>query len=130
MPLGADYIATALDDIVAGWPATGATYNLFVSDPSLETTATDVELDSTGGYAGVTFAPSDWADASGNSKATTSAVSFGTSTDAYSDVATYWGILDTDGALVFSDDLDDPIEVDAASTAVSFTPTLTFSDGD
>ena len=129
MPLGdVSYIDAALDDIVAGWPATGATYRLFFSDPQQQTTPTDVELGAVGGYAPVTFAPSNFAAAASGSKSTTSPVSFGTSTAAYSDTARYWGILDGSGLLAFSDFLDDAIEVDDTGIAVSFTPTLLFQD--
>lgn len=124
MPLGATYVDGALDGVTDSWPSSGATYRLYASDPTLATLPGDVELTSAGGYASVAFAPADFTAGVG------SLVDFGTSTDAYSDVATYWGIVDGSDLLVFSDDLSDPIEVDAASTAVSFTPTLSFADGE
>lgn len=129
MPLGdVSYVNAALDAVVGSWPSSGATYRLFSDDPAQEAVPTDVELAATGGYAPVTFSPSGWASASGGAKTTSSAVSFGTSTGAYSDVATYWGIYKS-GLLVYSDDLDgQQIEVGATGTVVSFTPTLTFGD--
>jgi hypothetical protein len=130
MPLGdVSYVNAALDALVASWPSSGAHYHLFVSDPAPETTALTVELTSGGGYAAVTFSPSDWASASGGSITTTAPVSWGTSTAAYDDIATYWGIVDGSGLLVFSDSLDTPVEVDGASVAVARTPTISFADG-
>jgi hypothetical protein len=129
MPLGDDiYVDAALDAVVDSWPATGAAYHLYSSNPQLQADITDVELTSDGGYAAVTFDPADWAAASTGGKTTTADVSFGTSTGAYSDVAPYWGIVDSGGLLVFSDDLPDPIEVTASGTVVGFSPTLSFGD--
>lgn len=129
MPLGdVTYVNASLDAVVAAWPGSGATYRLFASDPTLQATPTDVELTSDGGYAPVAFDPADWASAVDGGKTTTAAVGFGTSTAAYSDVATFWGILDSGDLLVYSDFLDDPIEVDDTGAAVSFSPTLTFGD--
>ena len=129
MPLGdVTYVNAALDALVDSWPATDAAYHLYSSDPSLETTPSDVELTSDGGYAAVDFDPTDWADAASGTKTTTADVDFGTSTDAYSDTATYWAIVDTDGLIVFSDELDTPIAVIESSTAVAFSPSLSFAD--
>lgn len=129
MPLGAGYVDTALDAIVASWPSTGAEYRLYASDPTLAALPGDVELTSDGGYAGVAFAPADFASASGNAKPTTAPIVFPTPTDAWSDVATFWGIIDGSDALVYSNDLDTPIAVDEAGADASFTPTLSFADG-
>jgi hypothetical protein len=133
MPLGdVTYVNAALDAIVDSWPATLATYRLYASDPTLATLPGDVELTSDGGYAPVGFDPADWAAAVDGAKSPTAAVSFGTSSAAYSDVGTYWGIVDDAGLLVFSDDLPDAevVEVDDAGTTVAFTPTLSFADGE
>lgn len=131
MPLGdVTYVDAALDAVVGSWPASGANYHLFVSDPALETVALDVELTSGGGYVAQAFAPADFDPAADSSVSTAAPVDFGTSTDAYDDTATYWGIVDGTGLLVFSNDLDDPIAVIEAGTAVSFTPTLTFADSE
>ena len=131
MPLGdVTYQNASLDAVVDSWPASGAEYRLYSSDPSLATLLSDAELTSAGGYAPVAFAPADWADADAGSKTTTADVDFGTSTDAYSDTATYWAIVDSGDLIVYSDELDDPIAVGEASTAVSFSPTLSFADGD
>jgi hypothetical protein len=127
MPLGdVSYVDAALDAVVDSWPASGATYHLYASDPQAATTPSDVELDSSGGYAPVAFAPADFSAAASGMKARASALDFGTTTAAYSDIAKYWGIVDTGGLLVFSDAMDDPIEVDAAGDPAAFTPTLTF----
>jgi len=129
MPLGdVTYQDAALDAVVGSWPASGAHYHLFVSDPALEPTPLDVELTSGGGYVAATFAPADFAAASGNAVATTAPVSFGTSTAAYDDTATFWGIVDSTGLLVFSNDLDDPIAVENSGTVVTFTPAISFGD--
>lgn len=130
MPLGdVTYVNAALDALVDSWPATGAVYALYESDPALETVPTDVEL-SGGGYTPPAFASADWDAATGGGKSTTVPVSFGTSTAAYTQTATYWAVVDSGGLLVFSDALTDPIDVDAAGTDVAFTPSLTFADGD
>jgi len=131
MPLGdVTYQNDSLDDLVGGWPATGAKYHLYTSDPALEDDPTDVELTSTGGYAAVDFDPSDWAAADDGTKSTTSPVSFGTATAEWSDVATYWAIVDSDGLIVFSDALTSPIGALGADFAPAFTPSLSFaSDG-
>lgn len=131
MPLGdVTYQNAALDALVASWPATGATYRLYYDDPALATAPGDVELAAVGGYAPAAFAPSDWAAATGGAISTTAAVPFGTSTAAYSDTATFWAVIDGSGLIVWSDSLDDPIAVDGSGTAISFTPTLAFADGD
>lgn len=129
MPLGdTSYIDAALDAVVASWPATGATYNLYRSDPSIEATPSDVELAGSG-YTPAAFDPAGWDAATDGGKSTTAAVSLGTSSDAYADLGTYWAVVDSSGLLVFSDALTEPIGAQAAGTVVAFTPTLTFADG-
>lgn len=129
MPLGdVSYMNAALNAVVASFPATGAKWRLYTSDPALEVTPSTVELAATGGYAGVTFAPAQFGTASADLVQTSSPVSFGTSSAAWSDVATFWAI-EKAGLLVYSDALDTPIAVDAAGVAVAFTPGLSFSDG-
>lgn len=130
MPLGdVTYVNAALDALVGSWPATGALYRLYESDPALETVPASVEL-SGSGYTPPAFASAGWAAAADGGKATTSPVSFGTSTAAYTQTATYWAVVDSGGLLVFSDALTEPIDVPAAGTVVAFTPSLTFADGD
>lgn len=129
MPLGDAYVDAALDAVVDSWPSSGATYRLYASDPTLATTPSDVELAATGGYAPAAFSPSNWAPSADDSKATTAPVSFGTSTGAYSDLATYWGVVDSGGSLVYSDELTQSINVSAAGIAVAFTPALAFASG-
>jgi hypothetical protein len=127
MPLGdVSYVDAALDAVVDSWPASGATYRLYASDPQAAAAITDVELGSDGGYAPVDFAPTDFSDAASGVKARSSALDFGTTTAAYSDIAKFWGVVDTAGLLVYSDDMANPIEVDTAGDPASFTPTLTF----
>lgn len=133
MPLGDAHIDDALDAIVGSWPGSGGKWRLYASDPRLADLPTDVELAADGGYAAQTFAPSDFAAASGGGVTVASPISFGTSTDAYSDVAPFWGITSSDADdLVFSDDLasDQIVEVDETGTGVSISPTLTFADGE
>lgn len=131
MPLGdVSYVDAALDAIVDSWPGSGANYHLYASDPSIEVDPTTVELTSDGGYAPVAFDPSGWDASASGQKSTTAPVDFGTSTDAYSDVATFWAVVDSGGLIVFSDFIDEPIEVDEADSDASFTPSLSFADGD
>lgn len=128
MPLGdVSYVDAALDAVVASWPSSGATYRLYASDPQAATVPADVELDSDGGYAPVAFAPADFASAADGTKARSTALDFGTTTAAYSDIAKFWAVVDSGGLIVYSDGLDDPIEVDDAGDPASFTPTLTFA---
>jgi hypothetical protein len=127
MPLGdVSYVDAALDAVVASWPSTGATYNLYASDPQGVDDPTTVELDAVGGYAPVAFAPSDFSSASAGVKVRSSALDFGTTTAAYSDIAKFWAVVDSAGLIVYSDALDEQIEVDEAGDPASFTPTLTF----
>lgn len=132
MPLGdVSYQNAALDAVVDSWPSTGATYRLWTSDPQSEDDPTDVEVDlSVAGLTNPDFDPSDWASATLGGKTTSSAVSLGTSTAALDDVGAYWGVVDSDGLIVYSDDLPDDgqIVVTDAGTPASFTPTLSFGD--
>jgi hypothetical protein len=129
MPIGdASYQDAALDAVIGSWPNSGANWHLFASDPSVETTPLTVELTSGGGYASVAFSPSDFGVAAADQAMTTSPVAFATSTDAYDSIATYWGIVDSTGLLVYSDELTEPIEVLAAGFVPAFTPALSFQD--
>ena len=131
MPVGSTYDAASLDGLVGGWPTSG-NWRLYSSDPSVEDTPSDVELGTDGGYAAVDYASSDWVDADTDTgtKATASNVSFGTSTGAYSDTATYWGITSTDAdTLVYSDALTQPIPISASGQTAAFKPTLYLQDG-
>ena len=59
-------------------------------------------------------------------------MSFGTATGAYSDVATYWAVVDSAGLLCYWDDLapDQVVEVDAATASpVTISPSIFFEDG-
>ena len=105
----------ALDAVVGTFPDDG-TYRLY--DASL------VELTSDGGYAPADHSLTDWAASNAGTKTTAAPVSFGTSTDAYSDVAYYWGVADSSGALVYYDLLPEQIAVGAAGTGVGFSPVL------
>jgi hypothetical protein len=129
MPIGdVSYQDAALDAVIGSWPASGANWHLFVSDPDVEATPLSVELTAGGGYAAVTFSPAGFDVATAGQAVTLAAVTFGTSTAAYDAVATYWGIVDATGLLVYSDELDTPIEVLAAGTTPAFTPALSFAD--
>lgn len=119
MPLGdATYQAAALDAVIASWPTT-ATYRLFTGDPTLG----GVELAATGGYAPATFSPSDWTTSGVSSTAT---ISFGTSTAAYADTATYWALVDTSGAIVYYDDLTPEVDIPDFGYDVTISPSLFF----
>jgi hypothetical protein len=110
----------ALDAVVATFPDDG-TYRLYFDTPSLTT-----ELTADGGYLPAAHGIADWAAASAGVVTTAAPVSFGTSTDAYSDVATWWGIADAAGNPVYYDLLPDQVGVYAAGTVVEFTPALFF----
>ena len=127
MPLGdVSYQNAGLDDLVAGWPATGAVYTYWNSDPLAEDTPSDVEIDVTAaGLSNASFDPDDWAAATDGGKTTTAAVSLGTATDDLDDVIRYWGIVDSSDLIVYSDALDDSIGV-SSGDVVSFSPTLSF----
>lgn len=131
MPIGENYQDASLDGVVDSWPATGAHYALFDGVP-IEAGGDGVELaddpDIAPGYTAPDFAPSDWAAASGNAKTVSSAISFGTSTDVWAELGTHWGVVDGSGNIVFWDDLPeaDVVEVNAASTAVEISPTISF----
>ena len=43
-------------------------------------------------------------------------------------MATYWGLTDAAGLLIYSAELDDEIEVSEADSLVSFTPSIFFDD--
>jgi hypothetical protein len=111
----------ALAAVVATFPDDG-TYRLFTGLP----TEAGTELAATGGYAPAAHGTADWAAAADGSVTTTAPVSFGTSTGAYSDVANYWAVCDVAGAVVYWDQLTNPIYVSASGTAVSFSPALFF----
>lgn len=68
---------------------------LFFEDPSLAADPLDVELVSTGGYARVTIAASDWAAAANGQKTTTDWVQFPSTTAEWPEAATYFGLWDT-----------------------------------
>lgn len=124
MPLGDDDAKNeALDALVGAFPDDG-TYRLFAGRPD----GSGTELTSDGGYAPAAHGTADWAAAADGSKTTTAAVSFGTSTDAYSDVADYWAVCRADGSVYYWDILTDPISVTAAGVAVSFKPRVYFED--
>lgn len=114
MPVAEAHIDTANDALAASFPA-GSQVRLYtgVSDPTTGPDPLD-ELTSDGGYAPVALGSFD-ASVDGNAHAD---VDFGTSTDAWSDEATAWGITDSGGDLLWWDLLTKPIDVTAASTPV------------
>lgn len=125
MPLvDLSYQNAALDAIVATWPTSGAVYPLFDGDPTLD----GVELPSDGGYVAATFDPAAWAAADSGEKTTTDPVVFAVPTDSWGAVATYWGVRDSAGVLVYSAELADEIEVSTAGTTVSITPSIFFDE--
>lgn len=123
MPLVGAAQDACLDALIGALPSPGK-YRLYSDDPSLADDPADVELTSDGGYAPQTFAPSDFDSSSSGSASSSSPISWGASTDAYSDVATFWGITDdADDSLAYYDALDDPVSV----TDDGITPTRTFT---
>lgn len=132
MPLGdVSYQDAALDAVVDSWPGSGAVYAFWTSDPRLEVDPTDVEVDlSVAGLSNPAFDSSDWAAASGGGITPSAPIGLGTSTGPLDDVGAYWGVKDSGGLIVYSDDLadSDQIVVTEAATVVSFTPTISFGD--
>lgn len=130
MPLTGAALDTCLDALIAALPAAGK-YRLYSDDPSLAGTPSDVELGSDGGYAPQDFAPADFAASSGGAASSASPISWGASTDAYSDVATFWGITDdVDDSLAYYDALDEPVSVDDSGVTPSRTFTILFGISD
>lgn len=128
MPLLGDYQNACLDALIGALPASGK-YRLYVSDPTLADSPSDVELTSDGGYAPQVFAPSDFAAAADGAASSASPVSWGASTDAYSDVGNYWGITDdTDDSLAYYDAMDNPVSVTDAGVTPTRTFTILFGD--
>lgn len=129
MPIAPAYQNPSLDGMVASWTA-GVRWALFDGDPTDPDTP-GVEL-SGSGYTSPAFAVSDFAAASGQSKDVAAPIDFGTSTDIYDEVGTHWAILDAAGGLVYSDDLDDTqvVEITAAGTDVTISPSIFFEDGE
>jgi hypothetical protein len=111
----------ALDALVASFP-TDATFRLYTARP----TTGGTELPDDGGYEPVPASYAPWAAADGGQVTTSTPVSYGASTGAYGDVATYWGIADASGAVLYYDELADPIDVSDAGTTVAFTPAVFF----
>lgn len=128
MPIGDTYLDDSLMGVVNSWPPTGATVRFWSADPTLQDDPTVVEVDlSVAGLTNPTFDPADWASTDG-AAAPSSAYALGTSTAALDDVGAYWGVVDSTGVIVYSDDIasSDQIVVTDAGTVVSFTPSLSF----
>ena len=127
MPLGdVSYHNSTLDAVVDSWPATGAVYTYWWSDPQAEATPSDVEVDLTDtGLSNGDFDATDWADAADGAKTTTADIALGTATADIDDIIRYWGVVDSSGLIVYSDALDDPIGVTSGDTP-SFSPQLSF----
>lgn len=94
---------------------------LFAGDPSLD----GVELASAGGYARVTIANNgtSWPAAAAGQK-TGPGVTFPTSTGAWSDVATHWVLIGSDGNRWDSGALAEEIDITAAGVTKKVTPTI------
>lgn len=86
----------ALDAIVASL-IDPATWRLHASIPA----DTGTELAAMGGYAPAPYSLADWAASSGGAKPATA--DFGIATGAYSDVAPYWAIHNSAGAVILWD---------------------------
>lgn len=101
---------------------------LFVSDPALEDDPTDVEV-SGGGYARVTIEPADWDAAADGRKATTAPLQLPSTTTAWLDAATYFGLWDTT-ALCWRDygPLAEPLEVTGAGSGPLVQPEVFYDD--
>lgn len=130
MPLGdVTYQNDALDAVVDSWPASGADYRYWFSDPQAEVDPTDVEIDLTGtGLSNAAFDSSDWAAAASGAKSPTAPISLGTASADIDDRFNYWGVVDSGGLIVYSDVIDDPFGVNDGDTP-AFTPQVTFEAG-
>lgn len=127
MPLGdVTYQNDALDAVVDSWPPSGAVYALWTSNPQLEDDPADVEVDlSVAGLSNPAFDPSDWSAASGGGKSPTGPLALGTTTAALDDVGAYWGVKDSGGLIVYSDDLADSDQVVVTDDDIGGSPTFT-----
>lgn len=126
MPLGdVSYQNAALDAVVDSWPASGAVYAFWTSNPQLEDTPADVEVDlSVAGLTNPAFDSTDWAAATGGGKSLSSALALGTSTAALDDVGAYWGVKDSTGLVVYSDDLADDAQIVVTDDDIGGSPTF------
>jgi hypothetical protein len=114
MPVADAHIDAANDALAGSFPA-GSTVHLYtgVDDPTVGPDPAD-ELATDGGYVAASLPVFD-ASVDGNAHAD---VDFGTSTDAWSDVATAWAIRDSGGVLLWWDILGEVVDVTAAGTPV------------
>lgn len=126
MPLGdVSYQNDAVDAVIGSWPASGAVYAYWSSDPQAEDDPTTVEIDLTStGLSNGAFASSDWSAA--DDGASTATISLGTATADIDDSFNFWGIKDSSGLIVYSDSIDDPFGVNDGDS-VSFDATITFA---
>jgi hypothetical protein len=126
MPLGdVSYQNDAVDAVIGSWPASGAVYAYWYSDPQAEDDPADVEIVLTStGLSNGAFASSDWSSAADG--ASTATISLGTATADIDDTFNYWGIKDGSGLIVYSDAIDDPFGVNNGDV-VSLDAIITFA---
>lgn len=110
----------ALDAVVSSLPSPSV-WALYVGNP----VAGGTEMPATGGYAAATYSAAQWAAAASGVK--TATVSFGTSTAAWGDVASYWAVRDAAGVVLLWDLLPSQLTVTAAGVPVSVSPQLFFN---
>lgn len=101
---------------------------LFISDPFLEADPEDVEV-SGGGYARATVEPADWSAAANGQKATPTPVQLPSTTGAWLDDATHWGLWDTvEGCWRDAGPLAAPLEVTGAGAGPMVSPVIYYDD--
>lgn len=125
----------AMNSVLASWlgadksTAAPASFDvcLYTDDPDNG----GVELDAVGGYATQTVANdgTTWPDAPADGSVTSAAVDFGTSTDAWSDVASWW-VAKVGGNVWMAMPLADEIDVSATGQPVSVTLTAFYDEVD
>jgi hypothetical protein len=118
MPVGEAHYNDGTDALAGSFPS-GCEVRLYagVADVAAGPQPSE-ELTSDGGYAPAAGTPvfSDAVDGVAEAE-----VDFGTSTDAYSDVAVAWALLDADGDLRWWDLLQEEVEVAAEDVPVTAT---------
>lgn len=113
MPYAPEHITAQQDGLMAEvgtWPADG-TYRLYTGDPTQD----GVELTVEAGYVHLAGSAATWAVDAGEPSITATLAY--TATAAWSDVADFWGLHDSDGALRFYEALPEPFDVEAAGSA-------------
>lgn len=125
----------AMNSLLASWlgadKSTAAPASFEVCQYTDDPDNGGVELDPVGGYASVTVTNDGtlWTGAPADGAWTSEAVDFGTSTDAYSDVATWW-VAKVGGVIWLAMPLADEVEVSAVGQPVAITLTVFYDEVD